>query len=172
LRLDIAAHPVKHTHDACVVRERPEDRVSLDKSVVAIGGNNRTVFLAGPVMPAGSPTVRVAATISPGTQLIVPIITVECSVAEEPPFHGEDETELRVCANGLLDLASDPQATIDGAPLSDPGAYRPAVRSAPAQELCLFRNEFLQCKPDFLPASRTSWPGVNPPPDSPSGQLS
>jgi hypothetical protein len=85
LRLDIAAHPVEHTHDACVVRERPEDRVSLDKSVVAIGGNNRTVFLAGPVMPAGSPTVRVAATISPGTQLIVPIITVECSVAEEPP---------------------------------------------------------------------------------------
>lgn len=90
----------------------------------AIGGNNRAVFLAGPVTPAGSPRVTIPVTIPAGTTLIVPIITVECSVAEDPPFHGEDEVELRACANGLLDLVSDPQATIDGAPLSDPGTSR------------------------------------------------
>jgi hypothetical protein len=90
----------------------------------AFGGNNRTVFLSAPVMLAGSPTVTVPVTVPPGTHVFVPIITVECSVAEEPPFHGEDETELRACANGLLDLVSDPYAAVDGSPVKDPGAYR------------------------------------------------
>jgi hypothetical protein len=90
----------------------------------AFGGNNRTVFLAGPVLPAGSPKVTTRVTIPPGTYLVVPIITVECSVAEAPPFHGEDEAQLRACANGLLDLVSDPYAEIDGTPVHDPGAYR------------------------------------------------
>ena len=102
----------------------------------AIGGNNRAVFLAGPVTPAGSPRVTIPVTIPAGTTLIVPIITVECSVAEDPPFHGEDEVELRACANGLLDLVSDPQATIDGAPLSDPGTSRvesPLFRYGPCR---------------------------------------
>jgi hypothetical protein len=90
----------------------------------AFGGANRMVFLSAPVLPAGSPRVTVPVTIPSGTSLFVPIITVECSVAEEPPFHGEDETELRACANGLLDLVSDPHAAIDGRPVKDPGAYR------------------------------------------------
>jgi hypothetical protein len=90
----------------------------------AFGGINRMVFLSAPVLPAGSATVTVPVTIQPGTHLFVPIITVECSVAEEPPFHGEDEAELRACANGLLDLVSDPYAEIDGTPVQDPGAYR------------------------------------------------
>jgi len=89
----------------------------------AFGGNNRTVFLSAPVAPAGSQaTLRV--TIPPGTHLFVPIITVECSVAEAPPFHGENEAELRACANGLLDEVSDPSATIDGRPVENPEAYR------------------------------------------------
>jgi hypothetical protein len=90
----------------------------------AFGGANRTVFLSAPVLPAGSPRVRIPVTIAPGTHLFVPIITVECSEAEGPPFHGEGETELRACANGLLDLVSDPYAEIDGRPVRDPGAYR------------------------------------------------
>jgi hypothetical protein len=90
----------------------------------AFGGNNRTVFLGAPVLPAGSPKVTIPVTIPPGTHLVVPIITVECSVAEAPPFHGEDEAQLRACANGLLDFVSDPYAKIDGTPVKDPGAYR------------------------------------------------
>ena len=45
------------------------------------------------------------------------MISVECSVAEAPPFHGEDEAELRACANGLLDMVSIPDlyAAIDAA---------------------------------------------------------
>lgn len=36
LRLDVAAHPVEHAHEACVVGERPEDRVAHEQSVVTI----------------------------------------------------------------------------------------------------------------------------------------
>jgi hypothetical protein len=90
----------------------------------AFGGNNRTVFLGGPVLPAGSPMVKTQITVPSGTPLVVPIITVECSVAEEPPFHGEDESELRACANGLLDQVSEPYAQIDGRPVKDPQTYR------------------------------------------------
>ena len=75
-------------------------------------------------MPAGSPRTIISVTVPPGTHLVVPIITVECSVAEEPPFHGENETELRACANGLLDLVSDPYLAIEGSPVKNPGAYR------------------------------------------------
>jgi hypothetical protein len=90
----------------------------------AFGGNNRMVFLGGPVQPAGSPMVTTRVTIPSGTHLVVPIITVECSVAEAPPFHGEDEAQLRACANGLLDLVTDPYAEIDDRPVTDPDAHR------------------------------------------------
>ena len=90
----------------------------------AFGGTNRTVFLGGPVLPAGSPTVTIRVTVPSGTSLVVPIITVECSVAEGPPFHGEDEPELRACANGLLDEVSDPYLRIDGRLVEDPQTYR------------------------------------------------
>jgi hypothetical protein len=65
------------------------------------------------------------------------MITVECSVAEAPPFHGEDESELRACANGLLDLAADLAVAIDGRPVQNPEAYRtesPLFRFGPLPE--------------------------------------
>jgi hypothetical protein len=92
----------------------------------AFGGNNRTVFLGGPVVSMGSPTVTIPVTIRSGTSLVVPIITVECSVAEDPPFHGGNEVELRACANGLLDAVRDVYAEIDGTAVKDPGALRVA----------------------------------------------
>jgi hypothetical protein len=59
------------------------------------------VFLSAPVLPAGLPTVTIHATIPGAAHVFFPIITVECSVAEPPPFHGENEAERRACANGL-----------------------------------------------------------------------
>ena len=90
----------------------------------AIAGNNSMMLLVAPVSPIGSPEVVIPVTVPYGTSLLLPIITVECSVAEDPPFHGEDETELRACADGLLDLVSDPYAEIDGIPVQDPAGYR------------------------------------------------
>src|SRR5215203_942954 len=93
----------------------------------AFEGSNRVVFLAGPVLPAGSPKATIRVTVPPGTHLVVPIITVDCSVAEAPPFHGENETELGACANGLLDEVLDPSAEIDGRLVENPEAYRVAT---------------------------------------------
>jgi hypothetical protein len=90
----------------------------------AVGLSNRMVSLWAPVVPAGSPSVSIPVTIRPGQPLSVGMISVECSVAEAPPFHGENEAELRACANGLLDLATDFYVAIDGRPVQDPGAYR------------------------------------------------
>jgi hypothetical protein len=85
---------------------------------------DRMVAPSAPVIPLGSPKVTIPITVSPGTPLFVGIIGVSCSVAEAWPFHGEDEAELRACANGLLDLVQAPYVEIDGKPVTDPGAYR------------------------------------------------
>lgn len=62
-------------------------------------------------------------TIPAGTPLFFPVVNVECSVFEDPPFHGDDEDELLDCANSLLDDTSDLFAVIDGVPV-DVEAYR------------------------------------------------
>ena len=90
----------------------------------AFGVKNHILFTGGPVLPAGSGRVTTHVTVPPRTHLFVPIITVECSVAEAPPFHGENEAELRTCANGLLDLVTDPYAKIDGRVVKTAAAYR------------------------------------------------
>lgn len=90
----------------------------------AVSLNNRTVSLVPPVVNEGTPRVTIPVTIPPGQHLSVWIIGVECSVAEAPPFHGENEADLRVCANGLLDEATDLSVAIDGKPVKNPGAYR------------------------------------------------
>jgi len=103
----------------------------------AVGLNNRMVSLWAPVVPAGSPRVTIPVTVPAGQHLSVGMIAVECSVAEPPPFHGENETELRACANGLLDLAADLAIAIDGRPVENPGAYRaesPLFRYGPLPE--------------------------------------
>lgn len=90
----------------------------------AFEGENGIVFMTAPVLPAGSPIAEILVTIPSGTRLLFPLVTVECSVFEDPPFHGGDEASLRACANDLLDLVSDLYAEIDGRPVNDPDAYR------------------------------------------------
>jgi len=90
----------------------------------AFEGENAIVFLAAPVVPAGSPTTTVHVAITSGMRLFFPVLAVECSVFEPPPFHGDDEASLRACASDLLDHASDVYAEIDGRPVNDLDAYR------------------------------------------------
>ena len=110
---------------------------STDGGAVAL--NNRTVLLSSPIVALGAETVTIPVTIPYGQHLSVGIISVTCSVAEEAPFHGENEADLRACANGLLDLVSvsDLYLAIDGRPVKDPGAYRresPLFRYGPLPE--------------------------------------
>lgn len=45
-------------------------------------------------------------TVGPGTPILFPVVIVECSVLEPDPFHGDDEEEVRACANGHMDTAT------------------------------------------------------------------
>lgn len=59
-----------------------------------------------------------------GTALFVPIINAECSVIEQAPWHGDDETSLRACANGHIDQTSGRSAELDGKPVKSLDKYR------------------------------------------------
>ncbi len=103
----------------------------------AVNRKNGVRVFGAPLMPAGSPRVTVELTVAPGTPLFVPIITVECSVAEAEPFHGEDEADLRACANGHLDDVWNLAVAIDGEPVTDPYKFRvesPLFRFGPLPE--------------------------------------
>ena len=100
----------------------------------AFEGESAIAFLSAPVVPTGSPTARVPVTILSGTPVFFPIIAVECSVFEPPPFHGDDEASLRTCANDLLDHVSDVYAEVDGRSVNNLNAYRvesPMLRWGP-----------------------------------------
>jgi hypothetical protein len=105
----------------------------------AVGLNNGMVLLSAPILELGADTVTIPVTVPYGQYLSVGLISVECSVAEAPPFHGEDEADLRACANGLLDMVSIPDlyAAIDGRPVEHPGTFRtesPLFRYGPLPE--------------------------------------
>ncbi len=53
-------------------------------------------------------------TISNNTAIFFPILNIESSVFEPPPFHGDDEDSLRANSEGLLDQATGLFAEIDG----------------------------------------------------------
>jgi hypothetical protein len=85
----------------------------------AFGGENGVVFLSG--VPGG-PTINV--TIRSGTALFFPVINSECSEIEPDPYHGDNEQQLRACANMHIDNTSGLFAMIDGKPVKNLGAYR------------------------------------------------
>lgn len=119
---------------------------------------DRVVAPSAPVVPLGTPRIRIPITIEPGTPLSLGIIGVSCSVAEAWPFHGEDEAELRACANGLLDSAQDLSAVIDGRRVANVEAYRttsPMFRYGP-----LPANNFLGLPAGTLSDSVTAGYGM------------
>ena len=86
----------------------------------AFGGEDGVLFLAAVV----GPPATVEVTIPAGTPLFFPVVNAECSVIEPDPFHGDDETSLRACANGHIDNTSGLFAEIDGKPVNNLDAYR------------------------------------------------
>jgi hypothetical protein len=63
-------------------------------------------------------------TIPAGTALFLPIVNTECSTVEPPPFHGDNEAELRSCAKEFIDNTSDLAAEVDGVNVQNLAAYR------------------------------------------------
>ena len=87
-------------------------------------GQKGIVFLSAPLQLVGDPQTTIPVTVSQGTPLFIPVVTVECSVFEPPPFHGDDEDSLRACANQLVDGVTDVYAEIDGRAVNNLGQYR------------------------------------------------
>ncbi len=83
------------------------------------GGDHKVVFLTG----VGGPTT-VEINLPKDTAIFFPVLNSECSVLEDPPFHGDDEASLRACANSYLDHAVSLFAEIDGVPVEHLEAYR------------------------------------------------
>jgi hypothetical protein len=63
-------------------------------------------------------------TIPTGKFLLFPILAVECSTVESPPFHGDNEAELRAGTKFFMDRGTGLSAEIDGVPVNNVGAYR------------------------------------------------
>ena len=92
----------------------------------AAGQTGKVWFWSAPDSAAdGSPLVR-EVTIPKGTALFLSIRDAEVSSLEEPPFFGATEAEQREGANFFADsiVESSVSASIDGAPVEDPTAYR------------------------------------------------
>lgn len=76
-------------------------------------------FLTGVINVSGTATRD--CTVPAGKALFFPIINVECSTLEAPPFYGGNEAELRACAKGFH--FGNVFAEIDGVPVQDLDRY-------------------------------------------------
>jgi hypothetical protein len=81
-------------------------------------GTGDVVFLAGTA--TNDPATR-SCTISSQQSILVPLINVECSTAEED---GETPAELRKCARDIADQFTDLSLVIDGTPVADLTTFR------------------------------------------------
>jgi hypothetical protein len=84
----------------------------------AVQGRANVVFLTGGAGFTGNITVN------PGAAIFIPVVNVECSTIEEPPFHGDNEQELRDLANSYIDETTDLNASIDGVPVGNLASHR------------------------------------------------
>jgi hypothetical protein len=80
-------------------------------------GPKGVFFLANLFADPDEPAV-VEITIPAGTPLFFAIVNAECSLFESDPFHGDDEAEMRACANDHIDNTSGRYAVIDGQPVN------------------------------------------------------
>lgn len=88
-----------------------------------VDAGNGIILLPAPFATVGN-SVEIEATIPVGSALFIPIVNVECSAFEPIPFHGDNEAEQRACANAWMDGVYGLEATIDGKPVNNLGAYR------------------------------------------------
>ena len=81
------------------------------------GGDPCVHFGANLVAPfAGGP--QITCVVKPGTRMFVAAYSAECSTVEDPPFHGDNEDELRACARSNVVAFEPVSATLDGRPIA------------------------------------------------------
>jgi len=102
--------------------------IPTDTPHPALGGDCR-VGQAGKVFQLSADLTgssEVPCSVPTGKAVFFAMANIECSNVEDPPFFGANEEEMRDCAACWADLidVSSLQATLDGAELVNPGAYR------------------------------------------------
>jgi hypothetical protein len=95
---------------------------------VDLTGVNALVAQSGPVYflagaPTTDPVVR-HVTLPPGKHLFFPLVTVECSTVEAPPFFGSNYVELSQCAGSFFAPSDVLSCTIDGVAVANLQSYR------------------------------------------------
>jgi hypothetical protein len=93
----------------------------LDSAGCDAGQAGWVWFLGGAF--TGTETTR-DCTVPTGKAILFPIVNVECSTIEPPPFFGSNEEELRACAASFQDMAFGLSATIDGRDVANVDQYR------------------------------------------------
>jgi hypothetical protein len=89
-------------------------------------GTSEIVFLGA----TGTGSVNGSCTLTAGTSILLPLINVECSSLEDPPFFGATPNQRRVCAKKFADDFTKFVLTINGVDvLGDPTRLR--VQSGP-----------------------------------------
>ena len=78
-------------------------------------------FLAGPFNASGS--VERTCNVSVGTVLLIPVINVECSNLEDPPFFGATPAERAECVEADAFVFDDLEVTVDGEQIADLERY-------------------------------------------------
>jgi hypothetical protein len=89
-------------------------------------GVDKVVFLGA---TTGVDPVSRSCTLPAGTSILVPLINVECSSLEEPPFFGRTPAERRACAEGFARDFTALFLTINGVAVGDLSRLR--VQSTP-----------------------------------------
>jgi hypothetical protein len=88
-------------------------------------GTGNVVFLGATF--TGS--VSGSCTLRAGTSVLLPLINIECSSLEDPPFFGRNPGQRLVCAKTFADNFTNLSLTINGVAVSNPTRLR--VRSQP-----------------------------------------
>jgi hypothetical protein len=114
----------------------------FDETGCANGANGQSGsvwFLTGVLNTSG--VAERTCTVPTGKALFFPLINVECSTVEAPPFYGADEEELRACAQSFA--IADVFATIDGTAVQNLGDPSPYSVESPLFTFTLPENNVL-----------------------------
>lgn len=81
-------------------------------------GGDPCVQLGANIVAPFAGGAEVTCVVKPGTRMFVAAYSAECSTVEGPPYHGDDEEELRTCARDNVAVFEPVTATLDGRPIA------------------------------------------------------
>ena len=81
-------------------------------------GGDPCVELGANIVAPFAGGAELTCVVKPGTRIFVAAYSAECSTVEDPPYHGDDEQELRTCARNNVVAFEPVSATVDGRPIA------------------------------------------------------